>query len=354
MAFQSGITINPRDRLPMPSVKSSLVSRRELGAAWRDDQKALTRGGKTTNIVGQLQRQINQIQNRGSSINGLHPFEIYQYPSSLRVITSPDDWMKVKIRYGEVAQDGLSGVYGTDGNETGIQFFGYQEYEVYTSPYTQEIAKDATTSINDNWHEFTLTNDAAIYYFWVSCSFVLNPLVLPEVFVGIDSGTPPNLTATSMYDGSTVTDLWPSFPVNDPYHFLIGTATINSDGNVIIRNSLNQDIDLPVYQNDIAQHPYLPLWKTDFRFKGDYDDGVYYFIGDTVTQISPDSNSNNWLYQWVYYPPEDTAYTIQSGPIIGIDPQSNNPDPWKLLSKSPIDASYQTGAFVSSDYYLRK
>lgn len=359
MAFNTSITINPRDPLAKPTVQSSLVSRRALGSPWRTQRQGQVRADRTTNVVGQLQRQINNLNILGQTALGLHPFQLYNYPKPLRTISHDDDWRRVKVHNGLVII-GTSSFYpkGSDGAGSAKQgFASYGDYEGYTFPYTLQQNSESGTDFNENWNEFIVPDDGSVYYFWLSRCFGNNPTVDPEIFVAKDEGTTPLIDATSMYDGNPVFDIWPSFPANDPYHFLIAAAYVDNGEfsgtpQLVIRQYQKDDIQLLVYGSN--SQTYLPDWTVTPRYMGDWDTALYYFIGDIVNQTLTVSGKS-WLYQWMFYPPEATAYPIAEGPIQSIDPSdpANTPDPWRLISKSPIDAEYQTGAFVPADYYLR-
>lgn len=195
---QTNISINPRDRLPVPGVKSRLVTPRELGAAWRMERAALNRAMRNTNFQGQLQRQIAQIPVNGLFTSQLFPFQIYHLPVSLRPngLPNPDglDWRRVRVRAGRyMASSGPIDVVGTDG---------------VANPDIETYLDDPSVT------DILVNEDDPNFYFWVKYDM---GSVTATVYYGDDPST-----------AQPMADDWPTFPSNDSAHTLIGWCDSHS------------------------------------------------------------------------------------------------------------------------------
>lgn len=343
-----------RSGLPQPSELSSLASQREpksLSQMWkivRDYQKQIH---KLTNVVSQL--QLQQGQSNGVK-TGMHPFKIYNFPSYLRAYHNDDDWRRFKVRGGHYG--GMFAITrGTD-RQTSTS-------DSDTFLMGNQVPPTDATAINDNWNEAIIPDaDGTTIYFWVSIVSYLSggiPLIdTPVIRYGPDQGFgTPDCTAVDLYNGDTMQE--PLFrPSNgsDPYRTIIGYVQINGFGMVknqpYVYQLVNTDINpsenfTPKVGSDVDG---APLTR---GYMGPYDDTIVYFAGDIVSTDDDDGHGNHTLRMWYMYPPAGSIYEVANGPIINIDPRTNTPDPWLLISKSGAQADYHNGAYDGTKYYLR-
>lgn len=336
-------------KLIHPSEMSHLTSRRESNNpshGWKATKQQSSFNQRLRNNVGALQRQVNALQQSRQSTAGFHPLKIYTFPAYLRNVQSADDWRRVKVRGA-----GGNSTLGTINRPFGSDQAALPDQEAFLQPNCQQVVQPDGTIWNgdvDTWNEILIPDDGDVYYIWMSfcVGTSLTVSTTPILCAGNDSAA-----CYQVYDGTTEVDPWPNFPLPDPYHYVIGACKA-LDGVLSICQIMYEYPSLPRFGEDYLTTSGVTTGFT--RYRGDYNASAYYFWGDSITQTTPDANGNNWLYQWVYFnDPVTTSFPFADGPIINIDPQSNNPDPWKLISKSPIDASYITGAYNAAKYYLR-
>lgn len=282
------------------------------------------------------------IPRAGASLKNLHPFKLYQFPKGLRVHANADDWQRFMVRSGNFYDQVVN---GTDKFEYPARS---TDDEVYT---TNLVPPEDDSQWAANWWEVVVPADAGDYYFWIS--LVAAPSGTPEVLFG-DS------VANAIYleDGTAAAgdEVWADFPFPDPYHFPIGRLTwLEGPARWEIHQYLRDHINgrdpcrigtfgfVGLDSGSVAQ---LPM-----RFAGIYGASFEYFIGDVVLQDSGDFRS-----QYILCPPFGSATTREDGAISGVSPATNNPDPWLMLSKSPLPAQgvYATGAYDGTKDYLRR
>lgn len=380
MPNNPSISFNPRNALPRPNVKSRLVTPRELGAAWRLDADSLNRGGRNTNVAGQLQRQMNALQIPTQSAVGFHPFQIYQFPASMRKVQSDDDWLRLKVRgggFGGLGEfDGQTGsgdgafsgaVSGTDG-AFGILdgFFGGPatgggggvEYGLYTQFPTnfgtamiQQPPNDGSLVVPDEWNEALLPNDPTqITYFWASLvpdSDYLDPNEVNPVmcygqvvnYYDVEFGEATLTNCVRMDTGDVFTEEWGSFPYNDPLHWLIGSAVVLNNqvwiqqfqfSNIMPRFNTSGPIGL---EGPWGTAQAQMVFKGPWNFPGGLGiwSPVGYFPGDVVYDTTVTSDTAPNLF--ICYPQSvnGCAGAITDGP-----PSSFQPDPWLPIGTMPL------------------
>lgn len=378
------ITFTSRGSLRRPLEMSNLLSFRESQSIphnWKNDRQSLGRDDKLTQVVGQLQRQVNSLSRRTGATSGMHPFKIYNYPKAMRTNPQDNDWQKVKVHFGLVQALGnyesgrfsSSDVLGDDGAYPGGsplppgagELFP-NNLDAYNQPFTTQNPFYQHSGVTPGlWDELIVPADGNLYHVWIS----LCPSGgdFPVILLGKSPSS-----ATSFYDGSNQTDVWPTYPVNDPYHILIGWCVIYptsfleglgiaSDQLIFYQNQLF--IHQVVYDNLYVPSWWVPLseyvanYAMTTRFRGTYSGSSYYYVGDTVLKVDDAQTpaAGQWLKHWVYYPGVGTLYPPFFGPIIGIDPPLGltNADPWVLLSATPISTDYVQGAFNSLTSYIR-
>lgn len=340
-----------RSGLPQPSELSSLASQREpksLSQMWkivRDYQKQIH---KLTNVVSQL--QLQQGQSNGVK-TGMHPFKIYQFPDYLRAYHNDDDWRRFKVRGGNYGGP-LSIVNGTDRQVKGSDSDTFLEGN--QSPPTSAIAIDPYGT----WNEAIIPDaDGTEIWFWVSIvSYLVDgtPEVHPPVIrYGPDQGFgDPDCTAVDLYSGDTMQEpLFRPSTGSDPYRTIIGRVRLNFGTQIknqpCVYQMVNEDIipteNFCLLFGGVIQRGYVGL----------YDLGTTYFAGDIVSTDDDDGHGNHTLSLWFMNPPNGSLYEVRNGPIINIDPRTNTPDPWLLISKSGAQADYHNGAYDGTKYYLR-
>jgi len=349
----------PRANIPVTFEGSPLHSPREPGGIWtrwKTGDQAHSKIDKLASSIGQMQRQIMALQIPQNSLSNLHPFKLYNLPSQLRIFTNDDDWRRLKVRFGFLGSSGADN--GSNFSiPAGCDLFPAAEDVLNIDP-TQEVyltteipPPNSASFVDPSWHEFVVPDDGEKYYFWATVSlFQFDSETFPTgILVGKD-----NTDCYSMQSGTDhLDDLWPTFPQNDPYHFLIGTAQTNN-GQLILSQFQFDTIDY----NRGARNTGQTSGNTSMAFRYEYSSIKYYFAGDMVTVTDTD---NNVLKTYIMFPANigdsGPPYSPEFGPIIDIEPGgSNSPDPWVLLSQSPIDESveFAAAAFDASKKYLRE
>lgn len=92
-------------------------------------------------------------------------------------------------------------------------------------------------------------------------------------------------------------------------------------------------------------------------FRDEYSAIKYYFCGDVVTVTD---TPNGVVKTFIMFPKnigDGGTYGPEYGPIVNITPGgANTPDPWVLLSQSPINESveFTAAAFDNTKGYLRE
>lgn len=304
-----------------------------------------------------MQRQISALQNNKLSQSFLSPFQIYQFPQQYRYFKNANDWQRFKVRGGDSSFAGTTTpfkqVQGTDGASKGGFFLGCPN-QVYLQgsngfPFQQQPGDSSNITVS--WNEAIVPNDGFEYFFWVSLcvseSAGLTNDLWPVLMFGKDLAT-----AIEMIGGTQILDPWPTFPYDDPYHRMVGSVLIDGTGIPFINQPQNLVMDFNVGELTFSPGVDVRPFVSNTRVIGEYSDDVYYYYGDVVTDIQGPPNT---LSQYVYLPANDitTAYPFTEGPINAIQPFTNNPDPWRLLSRSFIDADYHNGAYDGTKYYLR-
>lgn len=355
MTFKSYI---PRTGMRIPMEQSRFASFREpnaMGHLYKSVAQGNNRDTNLTNLVGMLQRQVNALAQKGTAPGKLSPFEIYQFPEQYRNFKNANDWQRFKVRGGDVSFAGISGslkrVQGTDQSNFGGLLFNnpQQAYLQSNNGYPFQVPPGDSANINVGWNEAIVANDGFEYFFWVSICVAeaagLPNFLWPVLMFGKDLDT-----AIEMVGGTHINDPWPTFPYDDPYHRMVGSVIIDSRGIPYINQDQNIVMDFPIAEYAFSTSDLRPI--ANCRMLGEYSDEVGYYYGDVVTDIQGPPNT---LSQYVYLPTNDvtTAYPFTEGPITAIQPFTNNPDPWRLLSRSFIDADYHNGAYDGTKYYLR-
>lgn len=319
------------------------------------------------------------VRRAARNIADFHPFKIYQFPHSLRKFKSldPTEGLRFKVRDGKIFLPGstfstITTSYGSDQIHEGSLNPFSNDYGLTTlaqippSDDSQWVSDGSTST----WNEIAIPADGQTYIFWWSACLPIaggswGGISLNTKTSGIAvCPTSDPTAAVLMFTGETfdATNVWPTMSDPDLYNFPIGTVIVD-DG--------TYDAIYPgwpaVYIQQIQfGHFTLPgdPWGTEnvnaqvaMRLRGAYNGARSYYVGDVVTITYADATGVNSLYQYIYDPPSGSNYLPYKisggGPLIGISPNGNSPDPWRLLSKSPSDADYHTGAYDASKYYLR-
>jgi hypothetical protein len=335
MPFQGHI-ITPKGLTRKPGVKSILNSRRELGSTWRDIQQGAKRDDSASNIMRQLKTQLDSINPLGMVNDKFHPFQIYQFPKSMRAFQNDNDFARFKVRLGYtyIPDPQLvigSEVLGSD-NATGLQLGIYTQIDEpdNAGPFVFQIPPDDDSLIEplNSWNEALVETDGTETYFWISLTaWNLAGLDFENPIVCYGTNQDDILSATELYTGATFDETWASFPANDPYHIFIGSIWF-ANGSPVINQVLFDNVDL-----DFATGYGTGLKAIRPKFCGLYSGSTNYFYGDTVTEAGTDFDDNPTVNTYIYAPPDGTAFPYFNGPISGVDPNGNTPDPWSLISQ---------------------
>lgn len=338
----------PRAGLPVNREGSFLHSVRESGSAakqWQRTEPLRRQIDSLTNSIGQMRRTIGTMRRGGNSFASLHPFKLYQFPTWMRNYHPSDEWRRCKVRFGYLItpeyQPPLGGAWGggyntVRGCDNGSDFPNYgPEEEVFLTG--SEIPPNDSTAASTSWHEIVVPDDGNTYYVWLSvCADAM--LGTPGFDFVICYGTSA-VNCTELYTGTTVTDPWPAFtgvsatPTSDPYHFLIGSLKAN---NTTASLTINQFIyDNLFFGGTALQQALSYSGGLSMRFRGEFDAAQYYYAGDIVMKTSTD-----FIQEYILFPkdPHDGGtYYFGKGPVVGVDPATNSPEPWLLKSNSPRD-----------------
>lgn len=351
---------------------SSLASQGERNSVlkdWKSLREDAFRSDKTNQMLSQLRTEVARLSQRSGTGIGMHPFKIYNFPSALRRFHNDNDWRRLKVRSGLVNPNGCGNfgtigypAIGSDESSSVANSFGNTYMDGQVLPNSS--ATVVSDGITPTWNEFLLIEDDATYIFWFS--FVLPTSGKTNFYhygLAACKESDPT-TATILNTGETfnATNSWPSMDINDLYNYKIGTAFINNT----FFSTEPKGLLINQYQFGNIQIPGSPYGTNSggslsarnriaLSFRGLYDDTIPYYVGDTVTIIYADGTTVNSAYQFVYDPDDTSAFNPQTllTPMTGTSPNGNSPDPWKQLSKSPIDADYHTGVFDITKYYLR-
>lgn len=328
----------PRGGVSRSTEVSRLISGRDpgsLGHLWKPVSHHAERGNQNTNNTGALQRQISKNANQYAQAvaTRIHPFQIYQFPSKFRRFHNADDWTRFKVRWGQWERLGSSTPYPSPDAQSvqGTDSIAVNA-EVYLTGDTtapRQIPPSDDRQIDPNtgfWNEFACPTDGNYTYFWLT---VANGDTSSDALgnVLLAAGDSPT-GATDMYGGNTFDDHWDVFPLNDAYHLMIGYVSFYNNQWII-----NQRVSSSVYPTGM---PAVAGIGSRFlvNFRGTYSGAIAYFYGDVVTKTET-VVLDNYLVQY-YYNGESLAYPYYDGPITGIDPTTNTPDPWVMISKSKI------------------
>jgi len=315
----------PRGNLPISREGSPLASPRESNSPahlWKHSQAASSRAAAMTRLGVQVMNKINQAHrpNFGYAYSGYFPFQLYNFPRNMRQVVNNDDWRRLKVRFGYVDQ-GIP--YGTDLDPSNAFTLSPTD-ETFIQT---EIPPPSNASfVSGTWHEFIVPATDTYYWFWISMSLTAVGETFP---VGIMVGT-TNTDAYSLQSGNNhLNEAWPTFPNDDPYHFVIGKAKASA-GILSVVQFLYNNLDFNRY---IQPLPTVP------RMRGAYDNSALYYVGDIVTveDVStgiPDM-ATHMPIPYMLYPPFGSSFGSENGPVTTIDPLSNSPDPWYQLSPTP-------------------
>lgn len=364
----------PRNVPPRYGELSPLASSRESLAntkLWQKTRKDNSQIRGSTQALERMQRQIAAMRGRKLAPDPWFPFKIYNYPSGLRRYQNDDDWRRVKVRMGHLFPpgNGLIRVYGTDfeydeftNDRTSITQDTYFNYPTFTNATAGQYPPDTSASIwvptpagtdPGRWNEIVVPDDGSRIYIWVCMCWDLNypgdTLAgnYPFIAYGPYPETPPTVPATSLEYGTAFDDVWQTFPSNDPYHYMIGYVWV-SEGQLEIRQCVFDNITIP-FGGYTSYTEYTDDVDADLvTYCGEYSDSTYYFRGQSVSVTD-----SEWRSIYLMRPNPSGDYVYQRGPIVNIDPTTNTPDPWFLLSRSPIVGTFTTGAYDAAKYYLR-
>lgn len=364
----------PRQTLPSSRESSRLTSWRESQSiyhAWKRVGAANYRASNLTGELSQLQRQIARVQPPRNALGQFHPFKIYQFPSFMRHFHPDDEWRRCKVRFGGILinphYNPSTLAWGGGGNiPWGCDDAGVYPLmsgqpagsslndmcptdEIFTNP--NEVPPDDNTAISPGWHEIVVPDDGKKYFVWISlCSAAISGLGPGSVCYG----TSPT-GCTEMYSGTTVNDPWPTWdypnpPIEDPYHYWIGTVWVQNGELRIFQNRFdNIYAPLRPKQTLVGYGPGVPI-----RIRGEYNASLTYWIGDQVCVTGTD-----FTQVYVLYPKnagDGGLYDPSLGPVLGVDPATNHPEPWLMVANFPnvITENWATGPFDGSKSFLAK
>lgn len=191
------------------------------------------------------------------------------------------------------------------------------------------------------WHEFVVPDDGNLYYFWVSTCLWQPSTIASETFpMGIMVGT-SNTNAYSLQSGTKhLNDVWATFPDDDPYHFLIGVASVEKS------ESNKKQLTVVQFRYENIQYDRGSLgsaveWgSTGVSYRGEYDNLQPYFAGDIVTRTdttsydgSPGTNAPT---TYCLLPEVGGVGDPRFGSIASVAPGGfNTPKPWRQISCAP-------------------
>lgn len=369
MSFTSHI---PRSGIFKPSEGSRLSSQRNRNSpsqSWKQQRDLTNRVNKSVGTVSQARQQLRRIQKQQPGLSGMHPFKIYQFPRHLRLHQNDDDWRRVKVRYGFVNYESpqhTSGFHYALGSDfVGENFTDYDNCadDTFGIAFGEQVLPTDNSQISPGlfgqgpfgWNEITVPDDGDLYDIWFSFFSSTGPEQFALLFASYGSSW---TDAIDMSTGDTVAT--PNyFGETDNYNIKVGTVTVQ-DGRLRIKQELF---------GNVFNWP-NPLSNQRMRFRGAYNGSAYYFTGDVVTYEETTQsdgglggpNHYGFLYQFVYSPVLSGSYDPQilKAAMTGVAPITNTPDPWVMLSRSPIGftsghkADWIQGAYdASSKWYLR-
>lgn len=356
----------PRNTLPFSHEQSRLASLRESNSVlktWKKTQASNARADMLTSLIAQLQRQIARVPTNQQSLSNLHPFKLYQFPTWMRRFHPTDEHRRLKVRFGGISFRGTGGDYGMeipkgcdyDGAypDPSSTFWG-PDAESYIS--STEIPPNDSTAISSSWHEIIVPDDGTEITIWISlCGAAQGTAPTGDqeasfIFYGTSA-----TGCTSLWDGNVGNDVWPAFGYDDPYHFVIGKAWYNTtDTYQAIGLNYSQGLFENIRTNVIGKEATHNYGCCISRFRGEYDASQYYWTGDEVLKTGTD-----FTQRYALFPKgvgDAGVYWYGAGPVHGVDPASNSPEPWLLVGNFPNVTTeiWATGAYDSSKYYMRK
>lgn len=368
----------PRQPLFRHKEASSLASRRERNSiphAWKSQREDAARSDKVNMMLSQLRTEVARLSQRSQNGLGMYPFKIYNFPASLRRYQVDDAYKRFKVRTGLAIVNGQGNfsdlTYAAPGSDAGSA-----DTTLYGGPYGDVLLGNFQTppdssvavvgdGISSSWNEFVIHKNDTTYIFWY-CFILPTTGGVTNTYshgIAVAESTDPT-TAVMLNTGESfdATNVWFGFGQNDLYNYKIGSVFINTTSlptfprGPIVNQTQFGNLLLPgsPYGTDSGGST-SSRRRISLNWRGTYDAGIYYYIGDVVTITYADGTGVNSLYQYVYDPDDSSIYapTNLPGPMTGISPNGNSPDPWKLLSKSPSDADYHNGAYDASKFYLR-
>jgi hypothetical protein len=292
-----------------------------------------------------------------------HPFKIYQFPARLRKFHNADDARRIKVRGGMVNYlTALGTDYVFSGN-LDADPYNPNDFGIGTSQVLPTDASAVVPGVGGydalGWNEFIVPDDGnnyEVWFTWVDSEAEPATGNQHGIMVGtydLDAGSYAN--AVSLATGSVVaTTCYQGF--TDPLNIRIGVVAIESGKLRILQELVAPPLlwtHRPPYADVAAGN--LPVIQFE---RGAYDASANYFCGDAVTV-----SDSGWLYHFIYNPPllggtagSTSAYHPFNlrGALVGVDPLTNNPDPWVMLSKSPTNADYHTDVtYQFAKSYLR-
>lgn len=345
---------------------------------WQSLRGDAFRSDKINQMLSQLREEVARIAQRSQSDLGMFPFRIYNFPSPMRRYQNTNDWRRIKVRGGFATPCGastFSTTYPAIGSDMGASQFGITCGGPFGNTFLDQqvppnsSALTVSDGVSSSWNEFLIANDDTTYAVWFS--FVLPNSVNPGGFTnnyhyGLAACKRSDPTQAVILNTGEVfdcTNSWPTaFDINDLYNYKVGEVFVNNTAfsNVPKGLSISQfqfgNISLPGSPYGTNSGGSLSSReKIAMNFRGLYDDTILYYVGDVVTIIYADSTTVNSARQFIYDPDDTSIYNPKTllSPMSTVSPQTNSPDPWKQLSKSPVDADYHNGAYDASKYYLR-
>lgn len=347
----------PRSGTPRFHESSSQRSQRDsdaVGRSWRKSQAHAAQLQSIGQNVSQVQRQLDRLKLRKpqeTSDNDMFPFKIYNFPKALRKFHSADDWRRIKVR-----GDGSSSftvwpdVGLTRGTDEAIDPWSEQVLSLNEAPPSNG------STVAAFWREVVVP-DGGPYS-------VIYETVLPTTGqLGIvDNVSTVGACLEVALNNTIIIETGEAFdnslnPYDSPYRKTLGVVYANG-GTLTIRQLSAGITDMsmpdqfaglgtPDWFNPDVSVPAVKSPKRRLtRMRGIYTAAAYYWYGDIVyddrdeTNAFGDAGTHTYRYLSIYIAKDDVASvywpSTMLGPMVGVAPLGNSPDPWFTLSRSKI------------------
>lgn len=266
-----------------------------------------------------LYRTFSRPTRPQQALSALYPFKVYQFPMALRNFLPSDAQLRFKVRGG-----GIGTFPGSSAPTPGTDGSVLPDVQAYLTG-TVEIPPNDSTLISSSWHEFIAPQDGNPTEVWLSRCLNTEPLS-----DGICVGR-TNTAAISLQTGNTVNDPWVTFPTSDPYHILLAEITAPQGGPYTVVQHIYDHIVTSRFTTSAGVGVNS---ESEMYYCGAYDSSAKYFVGDVVQVVLSGMGvgaGGDFLIDFIYRPGIGSAFPIKNGPISGINPMTNSPDPWQVF-----------------------